>query len=1487
MDPDFTIAVVGMSGAFAGADDLDEYWRNLLAGRESLVDLTDDDLRDSGVDPAVYSRANYVPRAAAMRGEDMFDANFFQMSPREAELMDPQQRLFLEHCWRAVEDAGYDVTRLGGSIGVFGGSSVNTYVEQLRRSVRLYELAREGVALHEVGAVENDADFLTTRVSFKLDLRGPSLNVTTACSTSLVAVHVAMQSLQAYECDAALAGGIAVCPPLKQGYLFQEGGIASPDGRTRTFDKAASGTVLGAGVGVLVLKRLTDAIADGDNVRAVLIGSAVNNDGSGKAGFTAPSSRGQVDVLERAYAAAQVSPADVGYVEAHGTATRLGDPIEVAALTKVFSEAGAVRSSCLLGSVKPNIGHTDAAAGVAGLIKAVLAVESGQVPPNINFEVASPVLDLESGPFRVPIEVTEWPGAAGRPRLAGVSAFGFGGTNAHVVVGEAPPRTMAPAPDAGPIHFLQISGRTEAAVADMAGNLADRLAAPDAPALADAAWTLRNGRAAMRHRAVVAVTDREQAVGELRARAAARPAAHGPARDLIFLFPGQGSQYTNMGADLRRAWPDYAKVFDGVVDAFESLGVPGLRAAVMPNPEESDEVEAALGNTALIQPALFAVEYALATHLMASGLTPASMLGHSLGEFVAATVAGVFDLDTAIRVIALRSRSMAAARPGAMLAVALDEDELLPRLGGLQVAALNGPKAVVVTGETDIVVHLERLLAADGVRTRRLKVSHAAHSRMMLGAADELRDMLCGVRLSKPRMTVMSNVTGEPLTAQQATSPDYWREHMLSPVQFARGLANAVAGVTDPCVLEVGPGGALGRLAKSVLPGDVAGRVHATIGDAADPADAAKVLRILGTLVEHGVPVGDADGGRVRLPTYAFQRKRYWVEEDAPSDLEVSRRLADVSRDPADWLYVPQWRSLAPVTSPTTDAAVVVVSDGSPLADALLDGIRARTAVVAVVAAGTAGQTVAAARLSALEELTRGLTLATRADGWRTASARKLVVVCSAVPQADDVGGKDWLPLLAAARIAAAAPDLDVELHTVTEGVHDLGHGERLNDSPALAVGLTKVLAREHANLVCRVTDVAQGSDADALVAELLADVRPEDVVAIRGRWRWTPSTAAVRAMEPDTGPWTRTDASHVLVTGGSGGVGLALAEHILGQSECSVTLTHRRDVEDLSEDDARVLGRVSRLADFYPGRVTAVRADVGDRASLDRAVAEAEAAHGPVDAVLHLAGMPGGGLAQVLSPDDFARTLRGKVLGARNLLDLLKRFERPARLTLFSSLNVVDPRFGVSDYTAANTVLGTLAADARRRGLPVQAVDWCGWSELGMAVDAGASRSGTRERDRSRIMSEAGEAAFISVADGWRVLRLCSSLDAPQVHVSPQDLAAIVERGRRLDVARAVEVLTDDEASGVDDAAAEDDATPMEAFVVNAFRRVLGEPDVHVDTDFFSVGGNSLLALDVLDRCRRRWDCRVTLVQFLGEPTPAGLAGLLEAERPVAAAGA
>ncbi|WP_164018516.1 type I polyketide synthase [Pyxidicoccus trucidator] len=907
------VAVVGLACRFPGAANAAEFWSNLAGGVESITFFGPDG-RPREQPPGESAVGEEVPAFGLVADADRFDVAAFGCSPLEALMLDPQHRVFLECAREALEDAGYDPARYRGAIGLYAGGSETSYLSTLRARRELLAGASDWQLRLATGV-----DFLTSRVAYKLGLRGPAVTVQTACSTSLVAIHLAAQALLSGDCDIALAGGASVHVPPRFGH-YSEGGPLSPDGRCRAFDARAQGTVGSNGAGLVVLKRLADALEDGDTIRAVLRGSAINNDAAGKIGFTAPSVEGQARVIETALRAAGVEPESITSIEAHGTGTRLGDPIELAALTKAFGTRQ--RHFCWLGSVKTNIGHTDAAAGVAGFIKTVLALEHRKLPPSLNFEQPNPEIDFEHSPFRVNTELRDWD-TGGLPRRAGVSSLGIGGTNAHAVLEEAPEQPVSERSRTP--QLLVLSAHGPSALARAVDRLGGHLRQHPEVSLGDIAWTLQVGRPAHAHRGFAVgcdstevlrvLAEQEGSPGDARLEPGERP--------VVFMFPGHGGQHVGMGRELYATQPAFREAVDECREHLTPLLGFDLRAVLHPEPSDAaarERASARMGDFVTGQLSVFVIEYAVARLWKRWGVKPAAVVGHSLGAYAAATVAGVFSLADALHLVLERSRILASLPAGAMLAVPLPESELVPLLqAGLSLAAVNGPAQCAVSGPVADIEALQARLTARGVESRLLRIPGAGHSHLVEPSLAAFSASVQRVERRPPQLRWISDLTGAAVSAEQAVDPAYWAAHLRHTVRFGEALSTLLAGPAS-IFLEVGPGRTLATLARQ-HPDEGTHLSVATLPHPADDtSDLVSALTAAGRLWAAGVPLSwqglhaGARRQRVPLPTYPFERQRYLVEApDTPAP--VSGQAGEGSL-PA---------------SPRSDAATVPTATGPEL----------------------------------------------------------------------------------------------------------------------------------------------------------------------------------------------------------------------------------------------------------------------------------------------------------------------------------------------------------------------------------------------------------------------------------------------------------------------------------------------------------------------------------------------------------------------------
>ncbi|MCU0621299.1 MAG: SDR family NAD(P)-dependent oxidoreductase [Gemmatimonadales bacterium] len=1278
-------------------------------------------MRAAGVTDAALADPAYVRRGAPLEHMSAFDAGFFGLSPREAAIMDPQHRHFLEVSWEALEHAGHPPGSLRGPVGVFAGSGHNAYFSA---NVLTHPelLASDGFFL--LRHTGNDKDFLTTRVSYLLDLQGPSVAVQTACSTSLVAVHLGVQSLLAGECDLALAGGVTIELPHGQGYHFAEGEILAPDGRCRAFDAASAGTVFGSGAGVVVLRRLADALADGDTVYAVVKGTAVNNDGSGKVSYLAPSVEGQASAVAEALAVAGVDADTVGYVAAHGTGTPVGDPIEVAALSDAFRRQTQRRGYCTMHSVKGNIGHLDTAAGVASLIAAVQALRHREFPPQLHFNAPNPACELERSPFRVTGSLERWESTT--PRRAGVSSLGVGGTNAHVVLEERADEAAGAARADGE-QLLIVSAKTPEALERNVARLAAHLRThPDTP-LADAAWTLQVGRQPMKHRRAVVAAGAVAAAEALEvddARSRIRDEARA-GRSVAFMFAGGGAQFPGMGAALYRTEPVYRDAIDEGLALLARHTDTDLRGALFPASGHEAAAARELERPSRTLPALFLTQVAQARLWASWGIVPTAMIGHSMGEYTAAHLAGVFSLDDALRLVLLRGQLFERVPGGAMLSVALPARELAALLAPeLSVAAENGPALSVASGPVASIERLQRELESREVDCVRVRIDVAAHSAMLEPIIADFRAFLAQVRFGTPGIPFVSNRTGTWIADAEATSPDYWVRHLRETVRFGAGVA-VLAADPDRALLEVGPGRTLATLARQ-LPERPAGQPVITYG---------------------GAP-----RRRIGLPTYAFERTRHWIAPlGAPASGGTAPRADDARRPLGEWTWQPSWRRrLPPPAGSGLPGTTLIVPDRGGVAAALADALRGRGIEVEVASPASLDDWRALLdRLAAAGRLPRSIVHARAVDPMGDPFA------AASATDAQEVGFHDVLALLQTVGALDLAEPLAITV--LSSGMQQVAGEPRLEPAKATLLGPVRVAPRELPGVQVRSVDVVPPTsdwEAGRLTGQLLDELAAADAatsVAWRGDDRWE---LEYEPLALDRLPLAPRLARHgvYLVTGGYGGIGEELAEHLARAWQARLVLVGRT----LPPDRADLVRRLEALG----GDVLCLQADVTDLAAMRSAVAQARARFGPLDGVFHAAGVLDDHVLQLKDPASAARVLAPKVQGTL-VLDAATRDESLPLLVLFSSVSAVAGFAGQVDYAAANAFLDAYAAARRARdGTLALAINWAAWRGVGMTaelgralgVDDGALRHPLLQRELPAARGTRRFAAPLDVARHWLV---------------------------------------------------------------------------------------------------------------------------------------
>jgi phthiocerol/phenolphthiocerol synthesis type-I polyketide synthase E len=1549
---DAALALIGMSGRFPGAHSVEQLWENITGGLRSIHLFTDEELLAAGESAENLKNPIYVKAGSILDGVDLFDASFFGFTPREIEVMDPQQRLFLECSWEALESSGYLNGKYNGMVGVFGGSAMSSYL--LNSIFNAPDAA--GTVSPFLASLGNDKDSLAPRVSYKLNLKGPSVTVQTYCSTSLVAVHMACQSLINYECDMALAGGAAISIPQERGYVYEEGSILSPDGYCRTFDAKAQGSVLTNGVGVVVFKRLREALEDKDYIYAIVRGSATNNDGSQRVSFTAPGLDGQSGVIAEALGSSGVEPESISYVEAHGTATELGDAVEVAAMSKAFRMSTQKKGFCAIGSIKPNIGHLDRASGVTGLIKAALALHHRQLPPSLNYEEPNPNLALEDSPFYVNTVLTPWPDTV-LPRRAGVNSFGVGGSNAHVVLEEAP--EPEPGSTSRAWQMLLLSAKTETALQQASSNLASYLKDHPEQPLADIAHTLQVGRSVFNHRRAIICQDRTDALEAMNGPANSRAITlHDARRDreVAFLFPGVGEQYIGMAHELYTHEPRFRETVDRCcqfLQTHQNLDLQALlgaereepvrlsakmdfRAMLQQREQPGSQAADQLKHTAIAQPAIFIVEYALAQVLIEWGIRPQAMLGYSLGEYVAACISGVLSLEDALTIVARRARLIAEQPEGVMLVIALPEEAVRPYLTEqICLAIVNGPNASVLAGPAQAIEQLEEKLTAQEIAHRRVEITHAFHSTMLNGVREPLTALMRTIKLNKPLIPYISNVTGTWITDEQATDPAYWAQHMCQTVYFAQGIESLLQ-KPERAILEVGMGQSLSSFVKQH---PASSRDHWHLILSLLPAlndrqpDYPQLLTTLSRLWLAGVSVdwhgfyAHEQRQKVVLPTYPFERQRYWLGPDVHRPTRIYTGNAgdgwDVNEPPrlrniADWHYLPTWKKSVPRLADdvsdmymATGTHWLIFMDEHGAGARIARVLREKEQQVTIVTPGSAfvrhddnSYSIHPDKYDDYEHLLaelrdQGLAPNKVVHGWTLTAAPSLTMSQEIVDQMLELGFYSLLNLIKS--LGTLGMDT-CDISIVTNYLQNISGSEIVCPEKALITGYSLVVPQEFVGLRVRNIDIVlqetlkDGRSSLHLLVEELSTPPTDQIIAFRGNSRWE------QAFEQT--PLDLKDISHpdmpfreggvYLVTGGMGGIGLGMAERIarivpharivlVGRSGMPPREEWARLRETHDETDTH-LGRqlltIQHMEEDLGAQVLTLRADVVDEEQMRGVIEQTVATFGQLNGVVHAAGVPGVGMMQLKTREHIEGVFAPKVHGTVVLDHVLANVPIDF-LVLFSSItSAIGGGPGQVDYCSAGAFMDVYAQlNSNRTDRKTISINWGEW--LWNAWEAGLEGY---DKDTQERFKAHRKQYGITFEEGSEALLRVLGQQVPQMYVSAQEFQQVLRNSRMFTAAA---ILAEAESKWKSQqkhprpALASSYVVPRnetEQTIASLWELLLGIEPVGIYDNFFELGGNSLLGIDLMARMRKELQLQTLPSYVLYEaPTVSTLAEYIE----------
>lgn len=1382
------IAIIGMGIRFPGSETLEKFWENISSGTESISHFSEQQLIDAGVNKQLLDSENFV-RAKGIVNEGMaFENDLFNFSSREALTMDPQLRIYHETVFQALIDAGYDSETYKGLIGIYGGAGSNPFWT----TQFLLNEQQNMSAQYEAGNLVGQ-EFFNTRVANKLNLKGPAVTIQTACSSSLVAVHMAVNGLIAGDCDIALAGGVEMSTDSTQkisdmnGYMYQEGMIYAKDAHCRPFDKNASGTVPGDGAGIVVLKRLEEAVKDGDNIYAVIKGTAINNDGNDKAGFTAPSASGQVSAIASALEMAEVDSNSISYVEAHGTGTSLGDPIEVRALTQAYLESTESdvlpNGYCRIGSVKSNFGHLGAAAGVAGLIKTTLALKHKKIPPSLNFQQANIEIDFDSSPFKVATQLEDWDlndHNSLATRRAGVSSFGIGGTNAHVIVEEFETfsnesdkneKSTAIAEDSE-IYSMLLSATNEDSIVLQGKNLAGFIENNPELSLETIASNLQLGRKQLDNRMAVHGETRASIIDGLRnIEAENRLIGKVSNRKVVFMFPGQGAQYNSMGLELYNRFDVFRQSVDQCFNILNDEDFPE-------NKHYSDiffertEDKILIDKTQYTQPLLFIVEYALARYLESIGVKPDVMIGHSLGEYVAATIAGVFDLQTALILVCKRGSLMGTTKKGAMLAVAKSRAELellLPEK--LAIAAENTPNSCVVSGEVELISQFATKLSESNINNRLLKTLHGYHSRLMEPVLSEYRSLLQQLKLTEPKIPFVSNLTGEYITGEQATCVDYWTDHLRQEVKFSTGINTLLSNDSRNLFVEIGPGKTLSAFVRnhkqSIPNSKVVNLLRSQQEDATDYELVTKAvlqMHLTGIELDWEQLTGVGLTNRISLPGYVFNRTAFYPKGTSNTSGKKSAAMEDSNtlENDASILksFTPSWYQAGPLGSALNSQAVFtnslqtsascwLVFDEGKNTLSMCDFLRGNNQRVIVVNKGDKFERLGTDNylvnpaiendfVVLFEELLR---LQAMPD-----FVQHCWTVSSSMEDIDELLNCSFYSLVSLVKaLGTLGIKKNLRLSVVSSQVQSVTGDEVISPAKSTLLGALRVIGQEYKEISTQNIDLIN-CDKNNIERKhwmpLIKDAMSEEFhqfIAYRGNYRWYKrynllDLSKSKSEDESTSindqlqmhDYLKSDA-HYLITGGLGGMGLTLAESIAQHSNAKITLVSRKTLPDKSmwdgllttSSDENLIAVINKLRSIEAkgSQVAVLSADVSNQVQMEKMALDAAEIHGPVNGIIHAAGVAGGGAIQLKNRSDIERVFRSKVYGTNVLANVFN--QRLDFVCLTSSITALFGGFGQVDYCAANAYLDAIAVSNQFNSERTFSINWDPWKEVGMAVDA------------------------------------------------------------------------------------------------------------------------------------------------------------------------
>jgi acyl transferase domain-containing protein/acyl carrier protein len=1467
------IAIIGISAQFPGCSDYNTFWQNLCAGKDVLNFFSDEELLKSGVSPGEIESGLYVRRQGVLDNKQHFDYGFFGYSPEEASLMDPQIRLFHTHCWMALEDAGCASLIDSKKIGLFAGASENSnwrlHVYSQNRDSSIGPFFRDRIA---------NKDFITTLVSHKLNLRGPSIYLNTACSTSLVAVHMACRALLTKECNIALAGGVSINTTIKKGYHYQEGMIVSKDGYCRSFDADASGTSVGEGVGVVVLKLLSEAIIDKDNIIAVIKSSSVNNDGAGKVGYTAPSVKGQAECIKHAHKIAGVSPESISFVEAHGTATKLGDPIEVQALNIAF-KSQLNNNKCALGSVKSNIGHLDSAAGIAGLIKTALALKFKKIPPTLNFKAPNPDIDFEGGPFYVNADLKDWNNANDLPLRAGVSSFGIGGTNAHLVLEESPALKISDEEEK--YKLITASAKTQQSLRSFFSKLRTYIDSSDVN-LSDFSYSLQAGRKDFIFRKSFAYSSKSELVEMLsrfESKSAGFTRSKPRSKSVVFMFSGAGSQYLNMGKGLY----DNNEVFRNEMDKgfTELLKLTGEEYKNIFYPE--GHTSSRINDMLYTQPAIFLFGYSLARLLISIGITPVYMIGHSIGEYVAACISGVLSYDDALKLVIARGKLMNNMPAGSMISVSINETEARKYLNSsVSVAAINGPSQVVLSGEVDKIERVISELDKNELSYVKLYASHAGHSPTIDSIITSYNEILKEVKFNAPVIPYVSNLTGRFITSEEATSIEYWSKHMRETVLFLTGIQTILKDQSEKIFIEIGGGHSLTTLLKQMgSPLNNTISLNMIRHPKEEEYDQKYFMNKLGYLWELGVNIDwkayykNNKRYKIPLPVYAFDEFSFPVEVDPYGNdqrhLNTDRSQMDNS-DKSNWIYFPCWKSSVPKKSSDSNIRTCLFfSDNTDLFADIIKKLReSGHKIIQVTPDKTYGkQTEDCFSINSLDN--KDYNRLFEDPAITEANITDLIYGWGLLPKELIMSEKHLSVNYLYFNLANAVSQLcknnikEYRISVLTRSLHNVIGNEKINVDQSVLLGLVNVMAQEY-NVICTNIDLPEETEnrlTELVSHEILSVNTSESIVALRNGNRWVRSFQQVSPELVNTKKRLKKNGIY-LITGGLGKVGMVIAEYLLVNYDAIVVIYGRGPI------DSKVKGSSEEKLNLLKskGQVTYYQGNVSDHDALEKCRDEINNTFGKINGVIHTAGNVDWNdfeLIDDLTPAKAFRMFSPKITGVNNLYNIFKENDLDF-VWITSSIASVLGGLSYASYASANIYMDHFVQSKPELG---------NWKSINLGEMIFTDEEIEREKKNyGRTALKPTELCelfeYTTELEGPRVIvetsvnlfdRINKTYISKQNYLAEEFNAANVEKLER---------------SGLSTVYKEP-ITKTEKTLVKILEDFFGISEIGIEDNFFEMGGDSLKAMVISKRIKKDLGVNLIIKEFFRNPTIKEIAVIID----------